>query len=561
MFVFDAKTYENIDKSCRKCYTVNNEKSTAGCAFGQPTVDKFDIREEQTMNWNENRIFPAFEYDGKCLDAVESPSMTRDELVAFSSLQGIVNRNGVRILLLDMMCDQGGDTWPKTVGLSYRRTYYYTVMQKYANEASGVVLYSEEHSRHYINLACTAASTLNAIPITRPCYEALLAHGIELSVLEDLTGLTMTTPAEIYTYQFEHYFSKNTHRIIVSQNPDEVFHLRDLIAAAGCAVLFTENRKEEERAIYRRYLAELTPGESVAIGWYTEERSGITTATEFGLSTVPGDLYCNFTVYAQDKPIVTRKEGDLPPLENKMYVALFVSDGDNIQYIQRFMRKYWEAQEKERGKVAINWTISPALAEVAPDMLNYYYTHSTDKDCFVSGPSGFGYAMPVNTLQEEIEAKNYVNHDEDFAEYVKLSNRYFERSGFRAVTVWDTMTENQRRIYAENAPYLYGLTVQLFTDDRESISSVEKNGMPIKQFTPCYSTTVEHLSRVLMREYRSWDEKSPKFIAAQYSVWGELTPDRAADIETNLKEESGGKVEFLRADSFFKLMRKSHSEA
>ena len=508
------------------------------------------------MNFSNDRMFPAFEYDGGVLDAVESPSMTRDELVAFSALQGIVNRSSVRILLLDMMCDQGGDTWPRTMGLSYRRTYYYTVMQKYAHEASGVVLYSEAHSKHYINLASSAAATMNAIPMTRPVYEALCAHGVTLPILEDLTALTMTEPREIYTYLYEHYWQKNTHRIIVSQNPDEVFHIRDLIAAAGCAVVFLENRREDDRDVYRRFLADMTPGQSVALGWYTEERSGITATTEYGLSTVPGDLYCNFTVYAQDKPIRLRPEGEVKPVENKMYVALFVSDGDNIQYIQRYMRKYWQQQEKSRGKACINWTISPALSEVSPDMLNYYYDHSTEKDCFVSGPSGFGYAMPVNTLQEEIEAKNYVRDDRCFAEYVKLSNRYFEKSGLRAVTVWDNMTENQRRLYAENAPYLYGITVQLFTDDRESISSTAENGMPIKQLTPCYSTTVEHLSRVLHREYDAWDKTSPKFVAAQYSVWGELTPDRVAELETALKDISSDRVEFLRADSFFQMMRK-----
>ena len=396
---------------------------------------------------------------------------------------------------------------------------------------------------------------MNAIPMTRPVYEALMAHGVTLPILEDLTTLGLTSREEIYTYLYDHYWQKNTHRLIVSQNPDEVFHIRDLVAAAGCAVVFLENRQESERNVYRLFLADMKPGEAIAVGWYTEERSGITAATEYGLSTVPGDLYCNFTVYAQDKPIKLRPEGPVLPIENKMYVALFVSDGDNIQYIQRYMRKYWTEQEQNRGKSCINWTISPALCDVAPDMLNYYYDNSTEKDCFVSGPSGLGYAMPVNTLQEEIEAKNYVRDDNKFAEYVKLSNRYFERSGLRAVTVWDNLTENQRKIYAENAPYLYGLTVQLFTDDRESISSTAENGMPIKQFTPCYSTTVEHLSKVLHREYHAWDKASPKFVAAQYSVWGELKPDRVAALEALLKEMSGDTIEFVRADTFFQMMR------
>lgn len=511
------------------------------------------------MKWPEDRIFPCFSYDGGCLDAVESSDMSREEQVAFAALQGIVNRKGVRLLLLDTGSDEGPKTWPRTLGLSFRKTDPFTVFSRYLPEAAGALLYSEEKSRHYVNLACTAASVQNAVPMTRPLYDRLREAGSSLPVVEDLTGLDFMTPAEIYLYAYRTYWKKNTHRLLLSQNPKEAFHLRDLAAAAGCAVIFTENRREEERAVYEKFLSDMEPGRSVVAGWYTEERSGITTATAYGLSTVPADLYANFTVYAQDIAPRLCAERPAPPLEDKFYAALFVSDGDNIQYNQRFMRKFWDNSAPLRGKCCVNWTISPALVEAAPGILNYYYDSATEKDCFVSGPSGFGYAMPVNTLDEEIPAGNYVRDDSRFAEYVRLSNRYFAKAGLRAVTVWDNLTESQREIYTRLADHLYGLTVQLFTEDKESVSSF-CNGMPVKQLTPCYSTTLEHLSAVLTREVTRWKGDSPSFLAAQFSVWGRISLADLPALEEKMNGLAGGRFAFVRADDFFRLMRAAREQ-
>lgn len=507
-----------------------------------------------SMKWDEGQIFPTFSYDGGVLDAVDMERLSREEQVAIASLQGIVNRSGVRVLLLDPTADEGAETWPRTLELTYRLVGMSTIFGQYMKEAAGAVLYSEEMSRHYVNLACTAAATVNGVPMTPSLAERLERAGIPVPVLADLTGLTMTDPKEIYTYAYEHYWDKNTHRLIVSQNPGEAYHLRDLVAAAGCAVVFLENRDKEARAVYERFLSDMTPGEAIAMGWYTEERSGITTATAHGLSTVPSDLYVNYTAYALGRPVRPLPRREAPVREDRFYCALFVSDGDNIQYCQRFMRKHWDRVKDQRGQIPVNWTVSPALAEVAPDILNYYYRTATDKDCFVSGPSGLGYAMPVNTLEEEIPVGNYVQDLGKFAAYVRLSNRYFEKAGLCAVTVWDNLTPEQRRIYAENAPYLSGVTVQLFTDDRESVSSVE-NGLPFQQLTPCYCTAMEHMKAVLTREVEAWDGKSPRFLACQTSVWGNITLDQLKELEDELREKTDGRFAFVRADDFFAMMR------
>jgi len=509
---------------------------------------------KSTLFWPEDRIIPAFPDPAPVMDAINTKDMSVPEQTALACLQGIVNRKQPRILIIEEHCDEGGETWPKTIGLKWEYTDFISIFIKYADEADGAIIYDDDASREYVNLACTAAGIKNAVAMKRAVYDKLCENGIRYDILEDISGLAMTERAEIYTYLYENYWGSCTHRLLLSQPPKEHYQLRDLCTAIGCAMVFLENRSDTDRAVYERFLADMEPGKSIVLGWYTEERSGITTATSFGLSTVPADHYNNFTVYAQDKPIHIRPERPIPEIKNKIYAALFVSDGDNIQYNEHYMRKYWDASEPERGKVCVNWTISPSLVDAAPDIMNYYYDHSSDKDCFVSGPSGLGYAMPVNTLAEEIAAKNYVKDDANFAKYVELSNRYFERAGLRAVTIWDNLTPNQRDIYTKTADYIYGLTVQMFTEDWESITSVN-NGMLCKQLTPCYCTTVEHFTSCVTKVIKNsgYDGTKPAFIACQFSVWGNITLSAVAEMEKHFNEITGGNFEFVRADDFFRM--------
>ena len=506
------------------------------------------------MTWPEGQIFPTFDIPVSDMDAFTTENTPGEWLVALLALQGIVNREQPRIFMYDRTAGEGADTWAKTYGFTFVLRDKLDIFKKYADEASGFVLYSTEKSEHYVNLAGSVASPIDGIPVTADVMSALTEAGIDLPLLCDLTALPYTTATEIYTYLYEAFWQKNTHRLILSQRPHMTAYIRDLAAATGAAIVFLNCRDSKtEQAVYRRFLNDMEPGAAIATGWYTEERSGITTSTAAGLSTVPSDYFANATVYAQRTPIRVREIPPVPQLENKIYVAMFVSDGDNIQYVEHYMRQYWDRNADSRGKVAVNWTISPACADTCPGMMNYFYDTATEKDCFVSGPSGMGYAMPVNTLWEDIPSGNYVEDLEKFGKYAALSNRYFERCGLKAVTVWDNMTEEQREIYTKNTPSLYGLTLQLFTDDRESITSVH-NGKVCKQLTPCYTTTREHLSHVLFREADNrFSGNEPLFIGAQMSVWGKLSLNDLYEIEQEMKAKYDGRVEFIRADHFFLL--------
>ncbi len=93
---------------------------------------------------------------------------------------------------------------------------------------------------------------------------------------------------------------------------------------------------------------------------------------------------------------------------DKTYVTFVVGDGDNVRYIMS-TRKEWMDQRLAICKDAdpecppLAWSISPHLPDIAPDVLQWYYTaaRSTGADYFVLPPSGYQYAYPTSLNKDD----------------------------------------------------------------------------------------------------------------------------------------------------------------
>ena len=524
----------------------------------------------QGIAWPQGQALPTFATPAAELDAIEVQALSSDERITFSSLQGRVNRTQPRILLLDARSDEGRDTWAntKTMGLKARKQYTretrFDLLRKYTNEVEGVVLYNPSLSPHYRNLAGTVAGLRRALPVTAEIRKRLEEHGIVLPLLVDLTELNYSSALEIYEHLHQRYWDQCEKRFIVSSRPNErggdLHHTRDIAAACGAAVVWLDNRIPAERDMMRKFLSDMKAGEAVVLGWYSSERSGITTASEFGIGTMPADFYLNASVYSgTDRRIHIPAVPRMPELSNKVYVALFISDGDNIQYTQRALRRVWDRTAPTRGKVPLNWTIAPGLVDIGPGILNYYYTSATSNDCFVSGPSGIGYMMPFNTLNEPgapvgIYTRNPLHMDG----YTRLTETCLQRAALRVVTIWDDANPMQRASYAAHCRQLYGATVQNFKDVPSVQGSVESNRLRFDKLVIPYATTYAHIHGSLAREIRRWNGSAPRFLSYQVNIWGELKPDRIVALHDDLAGEFPGKVEFVRADHYFNLWNQAH---
>lgn len=522
------------------------------------------------ISWPEGQALPVFATPAAEVDAIEVQSLSKDEQLAFSALQGHVNRKQPRIYLLNARSGEGRDTWPDTptVGVTSRKLYdlgtKYELMAKYADEIRGVVLYDPAVSPHYRNLAGTLAGLERALPVTAEIYDRMNEAGIGAEVVADLTGMKLVTPLEIYGHLHEAVWPRCEKRVIVSAKPHDergggdYHHTRDIAAACGAAVVWLDNRRPEERELMRKFFGDMKAGEAVALGWYTSERSGITTASEFGIGTLPADHYVSGSVLSgTDHRIRIPAVPDMPEVEDKAYIAVFISDGDNIQYTQHAMRQFWDRYATSRGKVALNWTIAPGLVDIGPGILNYYYTNATPLDCFVTGPSGMGYLMPTNTLEEPgAPVGEYTKDEAKMDGYTRLTETYLHRAGLRVATIWDDASPMQRGSYERHCRQLYGATVQNFKDVPSVAGSVEGGRLRFEKLVIPYAGTYEHISRSLNRELGRWDGRSPKFLAYQVDIWGELKPHRLVELHEDLSRRFPGKIEFVRADHYFNLRNK-----
>ncbi len=516
---------------------------------------------ESGMEWPDGQVVPTLATPAEELDAVKVTQLTDSEKVAYVVLAGLVNKEKPRIYL------ESDGIWSETLGLNlnlYAKADKYELLKKYQSEITGIVLYNRKTSIHYINLACTVANINGAIPVDENLQEKLVAAGIDLPVVADLSDLTMTDPVEIYNYLYDNYWKDCQHRLLFSLSPkDHKYYTRDMAAATKGAVVWLDCLNAEEKEVFEKFLKDMEPGNSLVTGWYTDERAGIGTTASHGLSTVPSDYYENSTVFAGMNHTILRSEvPNKPELENKVYLAIFMSDGDNIQYCQHSMYSIWN--DYDRGSIVINWTISPSLVDFGPGLLNYYYSTATPDDCLVSGPSGLGYVQVIdelylreNVASEDRKDENmqWVTNYEDFDKYIQLTQKYLDRSGLRVITIWDLVDERHRTSYATYGRYLYGCTTQNWRHSTEPLYITED--MAFNANTPCYATDANEIINEFTKQIEAWDGNSPLFLSAQGNVW-KMTPSTLKNIQSKLNEIADNKVEVLRADHFFALLNEAN---
>ncbi len=107
-----------------------------------------------------------------------------------------------------------------------------------------------------------------------------------------------------------------------------------------------------------------------------------------------------------------------------------MSDGDNVQW----MTKNFSSSEryfgsKYRGNFKMTWTTSPALYDLAPDLLNKFYGMSTPSDQFIAGPSGVGYVNAAEYNKDSLD------------EYAAYTAGYMKATDMQYVNLLDNYTD------------------------------------------------------------------------------------------------------------------------
>lgn len=485
------------------------------------------------ISWPPNQALPSFAAPVQ-LDAADVTSLTDDQQLLLASLQGIVNRTQPRIYLF-LSGDDTDRTWLQTTDVPNSLIPDpLTLIDKYSGEAAGAVIY-DPILPDTVNVATSMAGVMGGVIAT-----ADLASQYNLPILADLRG-QFATKLDAYNWLIDNYSTQLTPRLLTAISPTTP-NLRDYIVATKSLVFWLDPEVADEAALFAQILQRVAP-DTPYMGWFVggHESSGVTLCSQNGVVVGAADFLDNATVLGGVAAPISQSQPQVatPKLEKKIYLTFTFSDGDNLQYDQHRLRTIWD--DPNRGKVPLNWTISPFLVDAAPVMLHYYQSTQTPNDLLVAGPSGAGYTYPGDWPSAALSA------------FTKRTSQYMTRAGLNVIDALNLTTFGAnlgltKRVAREYARYVHPLGV--LCNWRFGSSSLQRlAGLPV--ISQAFVTTVAQGQNTAALISGSWTGHHPLFAAILVDAWN-MTP---TDVNT-LTSSLGTQFEIVRGDVFFNLLRK-----
>lgn len=368
-------------------------------------------------------MFPAGSPPADVIEVTDLRSASADEKLAATILQGLVNRGeraAVYLLLADwdvMWLDRLRAT------RRVREISTYTLAQLLDYHAAAydkIVLYDPAVPAS-INVATMLASIEKGVvfseqtqPLAPPDKEVV-----------DLRGRWKSN-VEAYHWAFETLWPRLDHRLLACYHPTAcAHHLRDYLVRNRVFHLWVSgqdqdrgvNNREDEIALLRVVL-EAAPVNIPVLGFWSsgvdpglEEYAGVGLAGEYGKFTVVSDWSSNLS-FLSGVPVdlngvireyQTRVNRELPALDPEaVYICYdIVESGDAPCYLQSRQWQVW--QDARRGAIPINWSMGPAILELAPCIAAHYYAEATRSDYIYMAISGVGYCHPYRDLMSKTD--------------------------------------------------------------------------------------------------------------------------------------------------------------
>jgi hypothetical protein len=453
-------------------------------------------------------------------------------------LQGVVNATRPRIYLL-----QAGDgeatAWLDELDVPYHAlSDPLDALTRYRSEVRGAIVYDPSIPAT-VNVATTLAGLMRGVAAS-----ADLAARTGLPLLADLRG-RFANDLAAYTWAVDTLWPRASHRMLVGLGPGVSGYLRDYAVANGAMVVNLDPADDGERALLTRLLADL-PTASPFLGVWPSGAGGeddlVELAAQNGVYVLAADWCTNLTVFAgADAPISTHQPAPpVPSLENKVYVTLTMTDGDNLQYAQHRMRQAWD--DPARGSAPLNWTIQPLLVDAAPLFLSHYQASASVNDYLIAGPSGAGYTYPSDWPVDAL------------GEFTELTARYTARAALPAQAILNR--RNQVDIALDPA------TATRYTRDVRPLglmmswtdhtaTTVLSGDTPLS--VSMLVSGVAEATTAITRAAGKWNGTGPLFVSIGLYAWS-MGPADAAAITRSL----GTDYRVVRGDHYFALARQAY---
>lgn len=343
------------------------------------------------------------------LVAIDFRGLNAVEKVAVCCLQGLTSREDPHMWMLRQPLDKEWLEWHKTLGWidGYELCGDWKSLAREAKQKGtlrGAVLYDTGLYRGD-QIAINVAACEDALVVTPE-----LANELHLPVLVDLRK-RFTKYSDALRWFGSEYAGRHSihladfcaqHRILEATWAYAYQWRAPLVWGSG---YLDERNPGADSFEDRRAIAELfsrmspnspvmgfpagTPGEGLG------EPPGVELASLYGLSLVCSDFLPNTPVTSgfEVSRLTQKKQPPAPTLTpDKIYVALALSDGDNLNAWLKFFRQYFD--HPSLGTFPLAFGMGPAAREIIPGIARWYFDRATPLNEFICDVSGAGYMQP-----------------------------------------------------------------------------------------------------------------------------------------------------------------------
>ena len=277
-----------------------------------------------------------------------------------------------------------------------------SVIKKFSSYITdgGYILFKTYEDHGQLNTAINLATINGWLPVACDNEKAVADLGLKKSadISED----------DIDLKYLKNFYEENKD----SFRKDSLVHLyyyahgmRDFAIQQKIFVMYVEDSDFAGRVFRDKVMKNLEPA-SIIFGWCQYEVKFTQSASRFGHSVIPSDHSYNLSMLSAFEVEGTKFNTQLPLKvkldENKHYVSLVYSDGDNLQWIQNGFNEFhtWQGYNTN---LPVSWTFAPIAKELSS--VDVKRTLASGEGVpFVTGPSGGGYARISKMNSEELEA-------------------------------------------------------------------------------------------------------------------------------------------------------------
>ncbi|MCX7015693.1 MAG: GxGYxYP family putative glycoside hydrolase [Candidatus Sumerlaeota bacterium] len=362
-----------------------------------------------------------------------------EQRLAVIGLQGLLARRQPRLwlnftdknLTLLEWHKEGGyvDDW-ETAG-NWRALFH-----RFSGEFRGAVV-PDPALYQGVLLACNVAACEDLIVASPE-----LAQELGIPVKVDLRG-RFSRYADGLRWVWDTYKGRLNHHVCMSLNPAHAsngalsydIEMRSLIFWVSGAGDGDRPGADSfaERRVMAEIFAQLPP--NIGIRGYPGageagllEGPGVRFFSEYAKVLTPTDHVANVCAMSgvQVERLTQPAKAAPPPVEkDKIYIALTMSDGDNLGTWAGYFAPYFE--HPAHGQFPVGWGMGPAILDLMPGVAAWYFRGAKPGDEFLCDVSGIGY---YNT---SVYASRYREPAKVYDDLMGWTGRYMRRLGMETI--------------------------------------------------------------------------------------------------------------------------------